>query len=255
MSAFFGFLPLCERNLRAWRPYALAYLLRMVEMPMQLYAYGFGLAALGVAFAKGAGYSAFVLPGLIVWSLWLAVIIEATYTTFIRAFTYRLWQSILMTPVRLPAILLSEQIIGSMKGLLLIIMAYPFAVYFNAVPSHTGFFIAVLPALLFVMVVTAFGHFLTSLARSEFDFDILWPLYAMPMFLTSGVMFPREMLPTWLQYASGIFPMTHAISAMRPVMLGSPEWSAFTLHCLALVAMWAAFSALAYHFFKRRLYE
>jgi len=255
MSAAFGFLPLCERNLRAWRPYALAYLLRMVEMPMQLYVYGFGLGVLGAVFAKETGYTAFVLPGLIVWSLWLAVIIEATYTTFIRAFSYRLWESVLMTPVRLPAILMAEQAIGVAKGLFLMVLAYPFAVYFNAVPSHLGFFIALLPALLFVMVVTAFGHFLTSIARSEFDFDTLWPLYAMPMFLTSGVMFPRHMLPAWLQILSEIFPMTHAIEAMRPVMLGAPNWPGFVLHCAALLLMWVIFSGLAYHFFKKRLYQ
>lgn len=254
-NIFFGVVPLIERNLRAWRPYALVYFLRMVEVPMHLYVLGFGLAMLGGLFAPGQSYGAFVLPGLIVWSLWLAVIIESTYTTFVRAFTYRLWQGVLMTPVRLPAILIAEQVVGAIKGLLLMLLAYPFALWFGAIPSHGGFLLAFIPALLLVMVITAMGHLMTSLARSEFDFDIVWPIYATPMFLASGIMFPRERLPGWLQAVGEFFPLTHAIEAMRPLMLGDWQAASVAWHCLMLTVMWAGFSFASYYFFRRRLYE
>ena len=56
-----------------------------------------------------------------------------------------------------------------------------------------------------------------------------------PQLLMSGVYFPVEQMPVWLQAVANALPLKHAIDIARPLMLGNvPE--AILLHVAVLVA-------------------
>jgi len=62
------------------------------------------------------------------------------------------------------------------------------------------------------------------------------------MLLFSGVYFPVEQMPAWLQAVSAALPLSHAIDIARPLMLGNVP-SGVALH----VAVLLAYSAVAYY--------
>jgi ABC-2 type transport system permease protein len=44
-------------------------------------------------------------------------------------------------------------------------------------------------------------------------------LMTMPLFFASSALYPISMMPTWLQVASHINPLTYQVDAMRALML------------------------------------
>ena len=77
------------------------------------------------------------------------------------------------------------------------------------------------------------GLTMTSLSPSYDFFMYYFTLAITPMMLASGVFFPIEQLPGWLQAVSQALPLTHAVALARPLMAGVvPE--AAPLHVLVL---------------------
>ncbi|PIZ30761.1 MAG: hypothetical protein COY40_03930 [Alphaproteobacteria bacterium CG_4_10_14_0_8_um_filter_53_9] len=250
----FGFFPLIYRNLLSWRPYAPVYYLRLFEVPVQIYGFGLGLALMATQLPVD-NYTQYIFPGMLVWMFWLTIIIDATYITFMKAFGQRLWGAILATPIKLTTILLADALVALVKGTTLYILFYPIGIWLDAIPSSAGYALAIFPMAVYMLMVTSLGHFLCSLARHEYDFDYIWPVFVGPMFVFSGIFYPLTSLPLWAQNLSTLFPMTHAIAAVRPLILGTAEMSVVVSHTAVLAGMAVVFFILSHHFFKKRLFE
>jgi lipooligosaccharide transport system permease protein len=64
------------------------------------------------------------------------------------------------------------------------------------------------------------GLIMRSLSPS-YDFFMYYFILAItPMMLASGVFFPLDQLPSWLQAAAFVLPLTHAVALVRPLMTG-----------------------------------
>ena len=70
------------------------------------------------------------------------------------------------------------------------------------------------------------GLVMTSLSPSYDFFMYYFTLAVTPMMLASGVFFPVEQLPGWLQAVSHVLPLTHAVELARPLMNGAVPASA-----------------------------
>ena len=84
-----------------------------------------------------------------------------------------------------------------------------------------------------LMAITAvnLGIFLSMFARTEFQAVQFIPLVIVPQFLLSGILFPVQSEPTWLQYLSRVLPLTYAVDALRDVMVKGADltWSSLQL--------------------------
>ena len=81
-----------------------------------------------------------------------------------------------------------------------------------------------------------------ALAPGYDFFTYFFTLVLTPMLLFSGVYFPVEQMPAWLQAVSAALPLSHAIDIARPLMLDKVP-SDVALH----VAVLLAYSAVAYY--------
>src|SRR6267143_850172 len=90
--------------------------------------------------------------------------------------------------------------------------------------------IFLLEALMAIAAVNL-GIFLSMFARTEFQAVQFIPLVIVPQFLLSGILFPVRSEPTWLQYLSDVLPLTHAVNALRDVMVRGADltWSSLQL--------------------------
>lgn len=77
----------------------------------------------------------------------------------------------------------------------------------------------VLLALLMTLAAVNLGILLSMFARTEFQAVQFIPLVIVPQFLLSGVIFPIDTEPRWLQYVSDVLPLTYGVTGMRDVML------------------------------------
>ena len=57
------------------------------------------------------------------------------------------------------------------------------------------------------------------------------------MTFLSGVYFPIEQMPLWLQHVAHVLPLTAAVDLVRPLIIG--QWPAQVLQPLAILAAYA----------------
>ncbi|TFG64289.1 MAG: ABC transporter, partial [Spirochaetales bacterium] len=96
--------------------------------------------------------------------------------------------------------------------------------------------------------------FVTSMVTNINHFNFFFTGFLSPMFFFTGVVFPIENLPRWLQIVAEFFPLTHPVRITRALAVG-------TLHpshlwdLLYIVAFTILFSYLAVRRLKRRLID
>ncbi len=73
-----------------------------------------------------------------------------------------------------------------------------------------------------ILVITGsvtLGIFTSTFARNEFQMVQFIPLIIVPQMFLSGVLWPVEQMPDYLQWLSAVMPLTYAIDGLRDIML------------------------------------
>ena len=96
------------------------------------------------------------------------------------------------------------------------------------------------------------GIFASTYARNEFQMVQFIPLFILPQLFLSGVLWPVEQMPGYLQWVSDFLPLTYAIRGMRDIMLAGDSLVEIPLEMGVLVAFAAAMSAGAAATLRRR---
>ncbi|MBI4295610.1 MAG: ABC transporter permease [Chloroflexi bacterium] len=103
--------------------------------------------------------------------------------------------------------------------------------------------------LVFQMVVIVgavnLGIFISTFARNEFQMVQFIPLIIVPQVFLSGVIWPVEQMPNYLQWLSNILPLTYAVSGLRDIMLKGESLINVGLDLAVLVAFTISTSVLA----------
>ncbi|MBI2851401.1 MAG: ABC transporter permease, partial [Chloroflexi bacterium] len=63
------------------------------------------------------------------------------------------------------------------------------------------------------------GIFVSTFARNEFQMVQFIPLILFPQVFLSGVLWPIEQMPDYLQWLSAILPLRYGVDGLREIML------------------------------------
>lgn len=116
-------------------------------------------------------------------------------------------------------------------------------------------------ALVLLLVVTVtvaaanLGIFLSTFARTELQAVQFIPIVIVPQGLLSGVIWPIDSFPRWLQGVAHLLPLTYSNEALRNVMIrgqGLPD-AGVTVNFLALVGFAAFFVVIASATLRRQV--
>jgi lipooligosaccharide transport system permease protein len=240
-----------RRNYLVWKKLAAESVLgNIVEPLFYLMGFGIGFGAL-VPEVDGVKYIAYLAGGMICYSTLLSASFEALYSGFARMHVQRTWEGILNAPVSLGDVVFAEWIWAASKSFLSGMTVLIVAAALGLAQSWT--MVLILPlAFLIGLTFAGLGLVMTALAKS-YDFFMYWfTLVLTPMMLVSGVFYPLQNMPAWLQAVANVLPLTHAIELGRPLLLGRmPE--APLVNVLVLLAYGIAGVLLALHLFRRRL--
>ncbi len=107
-----------------------------------------------------------------------------------------------------------------------------------------GFDTAGSPAWVFVIAIVnavlgvGLGLLCSAFARTEFQAVQFIPLVMVPQFLLAGILVPRTLMPTWLQWISDVMPASYALEALQ--QLGAhPSLTATAIRDIAVVVAFA----------------
>ncbi|KZS80063.1 antibiotic ABC transporter permease [Mycobacterium kansasii] len=161
-------------------------------------------------------------------------------------------ERILTTPLRRIDLLAGYgtafSIAAAAQATLACIVAFWFLGFDTAGSPAWVFVIAIVNAILGV----GLGLLCSAFARTEFQAVQFIPLVMVPQLLLAGIIVPRALMPTWLQWLSNAMPASYALEALQQVG-AHPELTYTTVRDIVVVLAFAVASmALAAATLRRR---
>ncbi len=213
------FWPVLLRNLLVWKKLAVPSVIGNIAEPLiTLVAFGYGLGSM-IGQIEGLPYIEYLASGSVAVSAALAATFEALYSAYSRMQVQKTWDSIMNAPIALDDIVFAEMLWAAMKSLFSVaaILAVIFALDISRAPSM----LLALPVLGLVGITFAsIALVFNALAKGYDFFTYYFTLVLTPMTFLSGVYFPINQMPGWLQSVAQVLPLTAAVDIVRPLMIG-----------------------------------
>ena len=179
-----------------------------------------------------------------------AATFEALYSAFSRMHVQKTWDGIMNAPIRLDDVLLAEMLWAAFKSVFTITAILSVMLALGI--SHSPTLFLCWPILLLVGITfSCLALIFNALAKGYDFFTYYFTLFLTPMTFLSGVFFPRDQLPQWVQTISWYLPLTQAIQLIRPLFMD--QWPAHPLINLLMLISTALISyALALYLTRKR---
>ena len=168
-----------------------------------------------------------------------------TCVSFLRERTQGTMERLAASPVTR-----GELVIGYMLGfgffsVLQALVLLLFTVYALQVHYEGNLFAVVVVTLALVLGAVNLGIFLSTFARNELQAVQFIPIVIIPQVLLSGLLWPVQDMPGWLQPFARAMPLTYAIDALTDIMIRGRTLLDNWIPLLVLVAFAAAAAVLA----------
>ena len=217
---------------------------------LYLLAMGLGLGAY-LARIKGYRYIDFIAPGLVATAAMFGTTFEVTFNAFVKMQFGKIYDAVMSTPLTIEDIGLGEMLWGTTRSLIYGTVFIAIAAMFGVVHS----WLAVLtPVAVFLtgMMFSVIGLSFTASIPIIDYFSYYWTMFITPMFLFSGIFFPLDRLPGWVQGIAWFIPLHQAVNLMRALILTGDVGSAAAA-ALWIVVVTGAFLVLPMNLLRRRL--
>jgi ABC-2 type transport system permease protein len=180
--------------------------------------FGTGLGS-AVRFGGGSSaYQAFIFPGIIGQTVLFTAVFSGVSVIMDRQ--YGFLKEILVAPISRPSIVFGKALGISTTALIqgLILLLLSFIVGITMTPAI--FLYSTVVIVLISLGLAGLGLLIASFTDSMEGFNLILSFIVLPIFLLSGALFPVSGLPSWLQVAVYLDPLTYGVDALRAIILG-----------------------------------
>jgi ABC-2 type transport system permease protein len=195
-------------------------------------------------------YFQFMAPGVMA-----MVVMMSMMTGLPHAISYEkdigTMDGMMVAPIRRLSIILgkvfAQTVRGMVQGIIILIMAV--AIFGVVIYGNIGlvFFILFLCVFSFV----GLGILITSFTDKEETASMVMMTFMFPMMFLSGVFFPIQQMPWYMQDIANVLPLTYATSALRNVMVLGSDVSAIALPLAFLIIFGVVMLIVAIPMFKK----
>lgn len=222
---------------------------QFVDPLFYLVAMGYGLGTY-VASINGVPYRDFIAPGLIASAAMWAASFECTYNVYIRMREYQLYDAVLSTPVEVQDLVAGDLAWSSVRAT---IYGTVFLVVVTAFGLIESWWALAIPAAVAVggLAFSTLAYTFTSLIPRIDLYSYYFTLGITPMFLFSGIFFPFDRLPGWVEAVAWVTPLYHLVEVTRG--LASGPGAMVLVHLALLLAISAALFVIPVRAVRRRL--
>jgi ABC-2 type transport system permease protein len=184
-----------------------------------LVVFGSGLGGSMGLLAPGVNFSKFMFPGIIGMTVLLTSFMSGVSVVWDREFGFL--KEVLVAPISRVAVAAGKTLGGATIALIQGTIILVFAPIFGIMSPWV-----VLPQLLPVMflvacALSAMGILLASRIKSMEAHQAVMQLLMFPMVFLSGVFFPVNNLPAWMNVLVKINPATYGVDPIRRLVLGA----------------------------------
>jgi ABC-2 type transport system permease protein len=129
------------------------------------------------------------------------------------------FDGVLSAPINPISVIIGKTVALTLQGFAQGIVVFILAVVLFGVTVQGSILLAFFLLFLGVFSFIGLGILFTSVAGSQKNSLMVVNLLMFPMMFLSGIMFPVQQMPWFLQWLSEIMPVTYAADAMRKVMI------------------------------------
>ena len=242
---------LWQRNASIYRrTYKLNILPNFFEPVLYLVAMGIGLGAY-LERINGVEYIHYIAPGLVATAAMFGTSFEVTFNCFVKMKFGKVYDAAMSTPLTIEDVALGEILWGTTRSLIYGVVFLAIASLFGVV--HTPLVLAAPIAIgLIGLMFSVVGLTFTAIIPVIDYFTYYWTLFMTPMFLFSGIFFPFDRLPGWVEVVAWFMPLHHAVNLMRALTL-TGDVRAAILSAAWIVGLTAIMFVMPLNLLRRRL--
>lgn len=142
---------------------------------------------------------------------------------------------IMVAPIPRNTIVAGKMMAQTVRGLIQGFLILGLSMVLFGVQVYGSPVLMVIVMLLGVASFSGIGLIITSLAPEQETAQMMMVLLQFPMMFLSGLLFPMEQLPTWLQYVGKSLPLYYAADALRKVIVLSANLSQIYSNVVVLI--------------------
>jgi len=159
----------------------------------------------------------------------------------------------MVAPINRLAVILGKTLAQMARGILQGVLILVLAVTLFGVTVHGNILLVFALLLLGVFSFVGLGVVLTSFAKDQETAVMMMTTIMFPMMFLSGVFFPIEQMPWFMQSISKVLPLTYVADALRKVMVLGADIPALTTELSVLITFGVIMTAIAVPVFKRAM--
>jgi len=157
----------------------------------------------------------------------------------------------MVAPINRLAIILGKTLAQTARGLLQGMLILVLAIVLFGVTIHGSILLVFGLLVLGVFSFVGLGVVLTTFAKDQETAMMIMMTLMFPMMFLSGVFFPIQQMPWYMQDLSKVLPLTYAAQALRKVMVLGAGLSAISTEVMILVVFGVVMTAIAVPVFRR----
>ena len=195
-------------------------LLSSFAMPLLfLVIFGAGFNRIVGTLTPGVNFIQFMYPGIIAMTVLTNSVMSGLSVVWDREFGFL--KEILVAPLGRSGIVLGKAAgsatVSVIQGIIMLVLAPLLGVSLSPM-----LVLMLIPMLIVISVsLSGLGVLIASRMRSQQGFHIIVQLIVFPLIFLSGVFFPVNSVPAWLEVISKINPLTYGVDAIRQLFLGN----------------------------------
>ncbi|MCB9079263.1 MAG: ABC transporter permease [Anaerolineaceae bacterium] len=194
----------------------------------------------------------FIIPGLMALVLFLYTSLF-TASSIVRERELGTIEQLIVTPIRPLELIVAKVIPYILISFFILIEILVIGVLLFQVPIHGSIVLLMQLAGLFLITALGIGIFISSVANSQQEALLMTQAIMLPSIFLSGLFFPIDAMPRWLQFISYLFPVRYAVTIIRGIVLKGVGINNLTEQVVAVLIFGALIVLLASTRFKKKL--
>ena len=195
-----------------------------------LFVFGSGLSSRMGMLGEDIDFAQFMFPGVIGMSVLMSSFMGGVSVVWDREFGFL--KEVLIAPINRASVTIGKALgsstIAMIQGIIILLFAPLIGVTLSVKTV-----LLLLPLMLLLSIsISSMGILLATRIRSMEAFQAVTQMLMFPMMFLSGIFFPVQGLPSWMNVLVKINPATYGIAPIRQVMLGGGPESPFTITIL-----------------------
>ena len=162
---------------------------------------------------------------------------------------------LMVTPINRGNIVVGKILAQTVRGVVQALIVLGVSILLFGVTIEGSIWTTILLLILGTFSFIGIGIIITSSVKEQETAQVIMTTITFPMLFFSGVFFPIEQMPKFIQYVAYVFPLTYAADALRKVMTLGVGFSYVKLDVMVLLAFAIVSSVVATLSFQKLIQD